>query len=256
MPTLAADIEGNALLYSISQIWCIVVKDIESRQYHFWCYDKKIGDQYVLENGKNYTHVYDLEKLLSYMSTSKLIFHNGIMFDIPAIQKFFPTWEPKKVEDTFILSSLFEPDRLGGHSLAQWGKETGEFKIDHEDWSVFSREMLNRCVRDADLTESRWESLQAERNSWDWEKAIRLEYTVAKLCAQMEMNGILLDQDKAKEVLERINKELEEIDKKLLEMIPLRVTDKSESGAKMPPVTKIWKKDGSYSKQVEDWIKE
>jgi hypothetical protein len=59
-----------------------------------------------------------------------------------------------KVLDTFILSQLLFPER-GGHSLEWWGVHLGgEEKVVHDDWGVFSDEMMMRCEGDVRLTKS------------------------------------------------------------------------------------------------------
>jgi hypothetical protein len=189
--------------------------------------------------------------LLALEQSEALIFHNGIMFDVPFVQRFY-SFSPKHVEDTFILSSLFEPDREGGHGLNQYGTEIGLAKKEHEDWSKFSIEMLCRCFRDVEITEARYHSLTAERSSWDWEQSIRLEYAIAKLCAQMQLNGVLLDQEKARETLKIIQDELDLIDQRLQELIPKQVVALFNK----TPVNKPFKKDGSYSKMVTEYFKD
>ena len=232
MQTLIVDMEGDNLLVGIKNIWCIVAKVYQEKEYLIWT---KRDNQ-------------TLESFLESLKPHRLVFHHGLGFDIPAIQKFVPKFDPKNVEDTFVLSSLFEPDRVGGHSLEQYGEEFGYPKIQHEDWSQFSEEMLQRCIRDTEITEKVWDHLLIERASWNWEKAIQLEYAVAKLCAQMSLNGIVLDVELARKTLEAINKELEEIDERLLMELPLRCVGNKTV------VSKPFLKSGELSKQVKDYF--
>lgn len=253
MNPLVVDIETDGLLENATTIWCIVAKELGKNKW--WFYAPDIQECYNMCNkDQTLSFISNINTILKLFERNTTIFHNGIGFDIPLIRRFYLDFKPKQVEDTFILSSLFEPDRMGGHSLEQYGKEFGMYKQEHEDWTQFSIEMLQRCFRDVEITEKVWNYLSKERADWDWEQAIHLEYTTAKLCAQMQLNGVLLDQDLAKKVLLRINNELENIDNELLKIIPKQITNKSEGGAKMTEVRKICKKDGSYTKQIKDWF--
>ena len=97
-------------------------------------------------------------------SASELILHNGIAFDIPAIQKIFPDFNANnelKVTDTLVLSRLIRPDHRnedfatnlpkklhGSHSLKAWGQRLGLLKGDFgetADWSVWTQEMSDYC---------------------------------------------------------------------------------------------------------------
>ena len=236
----------------INKIHCIVAKVLGKDEWLYYA-------PYPVEIRK--AQYWDsLVQLIDILQASDcLILHNGIRFDIPAIQKFFPTWKPKKIEDTFILSSLFEPDRPGGHSLEQWGKDLKLYKQEHEDWTTFSPEMLARCFRDVELTEKVYIYLDKERQSWlknpmsnglGWEPAIKLEYTIARLCMEMEETGVKLDILKAQKLLVTIQTELDEVDRQLMEVLPKRcIIDKV--GVKKP-----FKKDGSLSKAVTDYFSE
>ena len=57
-----------------------------------------------------------------------------------------------KVIDTMLISQFLFPERPGGHSLEAWGEKLGFPKVEHEDWSVFTPEMLHRCDTDVTLT--------------------------------------------------------------------------------------------------------
>ena len=254
MNPLVVDIEANELLENADTIWCIVAKELGIDEWSYYA-NTDLDTLQLIQGYKSVAEYRSLSQFFVFLSQAPfLIFHNGYGYDRALTLKLYPDWQAPHIEDTFILSSLFEPDRPGGHSLEQWGKDLGLWKQEHEDWSRFSIEMLQRCFRDVEITEKVWLPLKKERDSWDWEEAIRIEYTVAKLCAQMQLNGVLLDQEKAREVLSQINNELDAIDKELQELIPWQVTNKSESGAKMPEVKKPFKKDGSYTAQVLGWF--
>ena len=249
MNPLIVDIECNNLeLRDITNIWCIVAKELDRDVWYYYA-PKRFGKEAEFKYAKCYPNLKEfVTQVLA--KAECLIFHNGIMFDIPVIQKFVEGFKPRRVEDTFILSSLFEPDRQGGHSLEQWGKDFGCFKVCHEDWTRFSQEMLNRCFRDVELTQLVFNRLNKERSSGCWNSAIKMEYTMARLCAEMKENGVTLDIPLAKSTLKEIVNELETIDTELLSILPKRTVPLFAKN----PVTKVWKKDGTFSKQVTDYF--
>ena len=54
--------------------------------------------------------------------------------------------------DTFVLSTLYSPNIVGGHSLGVWGDRLGYDKFEFNDWSRYSEEMRIYCERDVALT--------------------------------------------------------------------------------------------------------
>lgn len=95
----------------------------------------------------------NIEEGMQKLSDSRVIVaHNQAKHDIPLFQKIYPGWEPPLVLDTLILSALLFPERLGGHGIEAWARRMGqEQKVQHEDWSTFSYDMLLRCESDVRL---------------------------------------------------------------------------------------------------------
>lgn len=118
-----------------------------------------------------------LQKVIPYLGD--VVFHNGLGFDLFVTSRIWnipfhlsangkeDTWDghPVRFVDTFHLSMWLNPDRIGGHSGEAWGERVGVPKPKHEDWSMYSEEMLHRCRRDTDCTELTYLKLLEE-----WEK--------------------------------------------------------------------------------------
>ena len=51
----------------------------------------------------------------------RLIGHNIIGYDIPVLEKLHGVKLTNKLEDTLVMSRLFNPVNEGGHSLEKWG---------------------------------------------------------------------------------------------------------------------------------------
>ena len=106
MIQLIFDIETNGLeIEEVDTIWCISIWDGETLE----TYTADIINRAV-------------ERL---NNADMIVGHNIILYDIPVIKKLFPYFNPKSVEDTFIMSSLFDADRHNGHSLEAWGAKFG-----------------------------------------------------------------------------------------------------------------------------------
>ena len=163
--------------------------------------------------------------------------------------RLYPWFKCPDYDDTFILSSLFNPDRpkppgcSGSHGLEAWGVRFGVPKPKHEDWTNFSEDMLHRCREDVKINVLTYRYLYEKRTSWDWELAIKIEYTVANIQRQQEDNGVLFDKRKAIDLWIKIVKELHQIDARLLKQLPLRC----EAGTE---VKKPFLKNGNYAKNT------
>jgi DNA polymerase-1 len=235
MATLIADIETNGLEYDeVTQIWCISISD--GKTITTWDISTVGGIQPAVEI------LHDADEV---------VFHNGILYDIPIIKKFFPWFAPKKVTDTFILSSLFTPDRIQGHALESYGRQFGIPKLPDLDWKVWSPGMVDRCEQDVRITLKTWEHFNKVRETWDWEPSIRLEHAMFQLQAEQERNGVVFDKERADALLEKLDKEVAELDEKLLDILPMRTVQ-----AYTVPVSKPFLKNGGYTKAVTDWFGE
>lgn len=220
------DLEADGLLETITKVWCITI----------W------------EEG-SYTHYgpSEIETAVKRLNNRWLVCHNQISYDIPAIKKFYPWFKPSKIDDTFILSSLFEPDRAG-HGLADWGEQFGVPKPVHEDWTQYSDDMKVRNMTDVQINVMVWEHLLKERNSgWDWEPSIDLEYNIATVHAKQEANGVGFNRRAAIDLKETIEAELAELTAYILPRIPKLIKPQGE------PIIKPFKINGQCTKAVEDW---
>lgn len=170
-------------------------------------------------------------------SASELIFQNGIAFDIPAIQKLYPTFSTDgiTVTDTLVLSRLIRadlknddfisapnlPKRLyGSHSLKAWGIRLGVHKGDFgetTDWSTWSQEMSDYCELDVSVTHKLWEALAP--HTWS-QTAIKFEHEIAAICHKIGRAGWTFDMDKAAKLYGDLSQERSDIEQELLQLFP------------------------------------
>lgn len=164
MVRLVVDIETNGLYNDVTKIHCVVTKDVDSGEVrkYFELTNSDLDEQ---QSGSG-MGLHMLER------AGQIIGHNFIDYDMRVIEKLTGVkLDVNKIIDTYLLSVMLDPHRskhpncppsrlvgdkrvpIGPHSLQNWGYVVGRGKVDHEDWSVFTEEMLHRCVEDVEITE-------------------------------------------------------------------------------------------------------
>lgn len=142
---LVFDIEADKLEISeVKTIHCICALDVETE------------DEYEFVNNGTINNIADGVGLLA--SAGTLIGHNIIDYDLPVLNRLYDLKFNGVALDTLILSRLMNPDRQNpftyqgkakAHSIEVWGHRLGKSpKLQMEDWSVFTPEMLQRCKED------------------------------------------------------------------------------------------------------------
>lgn len=242
------DIESDNLLTDATTIWCIVAKvDGAYAIYHHPSVTNLAFPQktYITNDIDHYI------KYVLYQPKHTLVGHGIINFDLPLLKKlhgYSYSIDPATLVDTHILSRLYNPDRPE-HSLAYFGDLLKYPKGDHSDWSQFSQEMLDYCIRDVDLTEAVYSYLLKEGAGWDWSEAIKLEYNIWDIQQRQEQHGVLFDQKAAEKLLEKIQTEIDELESTIIKEIPPTYKNDGE-------VKKVFLKNGDYTQSVKTWLGE
>ena len=226
MKQLVFDVETDGIKYT--KIWCVVVQDAETGE--------------ISSFGPN-----ELQEAVEYLNTADmLIGHNILTFDIPCIRKVLelPDFARGiKVRDTLVLSRLFSPDRKTGHRLGDWGSVLSYPKIDFNDYSAYSVQMLNYCIRDVELNTRVFKELQKEQRSKKFSlKSIDLEHSVAEILGAQERQGFLLDMDKASKIKTFLEEDIIATEKKIKEVFKPKTIE-----TKLFPK---YKKDGSVARNA------
>lgn len=141
---LCSDIEANGLLETVDKFHCATIKDEFTGLY----------TRYTEETFGDYIKALEAEAA---KPDGLLVFHNGIKYDIPALDKLKRLYFGKrlniprgKVLDTLVLvrlihsnikdrdsgllrSGILPGNRFGSHSLEAWGYRLGEMKGEYKD---------------------------------------------------------------------------------------------------------------------------
>ena len=192
MKVAIVDIETDSL--QPTKIHCIVAKDLQTSQMLVW-------DDHNLNEFKDWSK-----------SMDRFVMHNGVSFDAPNLNRLLGT-EIKldQIIDTLVLSQLFNPMREGGHSLQAWGKILNFPKMEQEDFTTYTEDMLEYCKNDVELTSQVYDKLSKEGATFS-KKSIRMEHKVRAIIDQQERNGFALDIRKAIGLLSRLSDEAQNLE--------------------------------------------
>ena len=215
------DIEADGL--NPNNVWCIVAKELNGTSHTF--------DNTQIEEGIKFLQKADT-----------LIGHNIIGYDIPVLEKLYDAKFNCKIEDTLVMSRLFNPVRENGHSLKAWGWRVGCLKQEQpEDFDSYTPEMLEYCIQDVKLNEAVYNYLIKEGKIFSKE-CIDLEHRVAKIMKEQEKTGFFFNTQQAMELLAELKaKQLAVEDEVHNTFKPKLVDDKL--------VTPYVRKDGELSKR-------
>lgn len=206
---IVLDIECNALR-NPSKIWVIVCKDLDTSSYHIFRDVHKSPEK---------------ERFLEFLSSCKLVVgHNLLGYDLPVLQDITGATAraPGVIElDTLILSKLIDYPR-DGHSVESYGEEFGLPKGDFSDWSKYTPEMEEYCVRDVDITERIYKKYKKYIDNPERQASIVTEHLFQGICNSLEKNGFAFNVAKAQALLDKVKAELEVLDKDILTSFPPR----------------------------------
>lgn len=264
------DIETNGLLKNLlsyknfpyvlnndAKLWCVVITNVQTKSY-VSAVKEAITIEWMKENLKDCT---------------KLIAHNGIKFDFLVLKLFglldynigyidgISTLFGKEIEfvDTLVLSRLFNPDRLGGHSLDSWGERIGNKKIDYRqllidndlldkstvkghEFTFYTDYMLEYCIQDTLTNVDVYIQLEKERIKYpSWNKPIEVENKLADIGIKRETLGFKFNKKLAIENLTFLADTMEDLTNKVNIHLPKRQRNKGELKKYIPPKIQLIK---------------
>jgi len=191
------DAEGDGL--EPTKFWCISIIDYDSRE--------------VSEYGPS-----DIKDALEHLAAADvLIGHHILGYDVPNILKLYGLdLYDKDLIDTLVLSRLINPTQEGGHSLAAWGHRLGFAKVEHEDWTKYSKAMQHRCTVDARLNLKVFRELEKSLTHFSSE-SVELEHSTYKIIHKQMNSGWQFDTKGAQVLLAKVQDDLGRTEDKVRE---------------------------------------
>ena len=241
------DLEANGLLDTVTKIHCGVFKNIHT------------GEKFKFRP-------HQIKEMLSFLDTvDVLIMHNGIKYDWPLLEKLHNyTFKGQRV-DTVVMSRLLNPKRIvpfncpnkkaGPHSVEAWGWRVGRGKPEHNDWEVFSEEMLHRCDEDVEIQHLIFNALMKEAEGGDWKNAFKLTFKLFHYVQKQEEYGWLVDQEHMHSCIHQLQHWIDRIDRTLDKHLPLLVeVEEAKEKGEYKYIKKPFLKSGEYSGSVAKWF--
>ncbi|OYY49049.1 MAG: hypothetical protein B7Y48_07630, partial [Methylophilales bacterium 28-44-11] len=216
------DTETDGYLENTTKLHCMVLK-IRGNSMRF-------NDQQQFTFGSASTINQGLKYLME--SKERIVAHNGIKFDIPAIKKVYPWFEidDARLVDTLVMSrvmftnlfdtdpvlirkGILQPQMIGRHSLEAWGQRIGLHKIGYEGgFEAWSQEMEDYCTGDVETLEAIHKYFMNQ--NWS-EQSLKLEHDVALIVARQERRGFNFNVHAAVELYTTLAKERIELEDSL-----------------------------------------
>lgn len=176
----------------------------------------------------------DFLEIVSKIDT--IIGHNIVKFDIPVLNKFLPNGiSNKRVLDTLLISQLmyskntlceidsrisnFPKELVGSYSLKAFGYRLGDYKISFDDFNILSREMVEYCKQDINLTHRLFKSLKL-MEYYPLDRVIEVEHKFASIIANQENYGFYFDINKARKLAVNLQFNSMNLEHKLQKIFP------------------------------------
>ena len=194
------DIETDSL--NATKIHCIVSKDYDTGEIKTWSLD-------------------ECKKFPEWSKKiDQFIMHNGVSFDAPILNRLLGcNIKVSQVRDTLIESQLFNSIREDGHSLESWGNRLNYNKGDFNEFASYSKDMLEYCIRDAELTWKVAHYLEKEGKDFS-QKSIRLEHNIRTIIDQQQKNGFAFKLREAIILLSQLEQEERKLEGEAQEIFP------------------------------------
>ena len=180
----------------------------------------------VTLEGEKYIEWISGTTLQEYLDDATVVAHNGLSFDFPVLAKLWNVrLKMENMRDTLVLSMMDNPAREGGHSLKSWGERLGSAKIEFNDFSQYTGEMMEYCKQDVKLCSQVYNYLQHTLQEFS-PKSVSDEHRMRIVADRISHNGFGLDKDKAVLLYNSLVLEQEQIEKECRSLFPTIVEER------------------------------
>lgn len=210
----ACDIEANDLLDKVSRIWCACLINVITKE------------KVTCRTAADFKAFQDQHPEAIYVG------HNFIAYDAVVLNRFWDARIPvSRIVDTFVLSQVYNPSYpkpagmpkgKGPHSLEAWGIRLRYKKWEHEDFSQYSPEMLNYCMRDTILTALLFRKLTERMRQVNFtEQGLEIEHLAWNIIQNKQRrNGFPFDYKRATELYVELREREEELKNEIYKLWP------------------------------------
>ena len=282
---LCADMEAVGLLHALrtgdpTSMHVIGVKDLKSDEtfIFFDPYEHRDPEGRELLDAEGTQDGYLLDGIRFIKESEAFAMHNYSGYDGVGFETVFPDdwkinnlekrgpdrewsdWFPYRVMDTYVLSTLLNPDRrpppqafglgrgnVGPHSIEAHGIRIGRYKPENEDWSTLTDHMLTRVTEDVEIgADLFWHLMRGEwqdhlhrgcnrATGYGIDNAYRCELQTALAMARQGRRGFRLDMRKALDRWEELHREIQDTEDAFRPHMPPRLKMKP---IKLPEILK------------------
>jgi DNA polymerase-1 len=218
---LIADCETDGFLDTYTRLWTLQLGSADG------------DDVTVYADQPGYPPL--AEGMARMAAADRVVFHNGIKFDLFAINRLYPdALRLEQLFDTLIGVRLLNPEERQ-NALEDWGERLGILKGRYAgDFQSFTQELVDYAKQDIHVTRALYRMVEPRLRGWG--QSVELEHRVAYVIALQEQNGFQLNIAGAIELESELRQEMTVIERELQEIFPpILVADKKKGSAEFTP---------------------
>lgn len=166
--------------------------------------------------------------------------HSATSFDAPISARIcMGAANISNTVDTLVLSYLYDPGMLGGHSLYAWGERLKDPKGDFNDFSGYSHEMDRYCQQDVRLGKKIFKALVTRMLRMGFsELSCEIEHHIREVVDEQQNNGWYFDIPGAQSLVSQLRSEQSNLEGPIRSLFPPRLQPENTYNRRK-------KKDGS-----------
>jgi DNA polymerase-1 len=171
--------------------------------------------------------------------------HNILKFDAPVLVRLCGAkLNVGNCIDTLVLSQLYSPSISGGHSLDAWGDRLGKPKIEFNDFSRLTDEMIEYCHQDVAITAELFVRLMKTLSRIGFsETSIMIQHRITVIIDRQHRNGFYFDGLRAIEFYQQLRRREEELAEEIHNAFPPKLE-------RLATYKRAFKQDGTDSAQL------